>query len=139
MSEASTGRSGRIAAAAWWPSPQIVGILVVVALVRYERDQQVSRAARDIRVGDDSASVLAVLGVPQARCPTGALPHLRGALPPGTPQSVLERLRGGTASRWVWGDGGCDPGSGDTEVGFTGEGRVYWAIPAHGDGAATLP
>jgi homocysteine S-methyltransferase len=53
---------------------------------------------------------------------------------------ILVRLREYTAQRWVWGRGAsCTPAEGQTEIGFTRGGRVFWAVAEHGDGPATLP
>jgi hypothetical protein len=122
----------------------VLGILAMIGLSQLRRGDQVARAARDIRVGNDSARVLAALGAPAIRCPAGDLAHLRNALPPGTPRITADEIMGGlrehTASRWVWGKrAGCLPRSGDTEVGFTRGGVVYWAVAEHGAGPATLP
>jgi hypothetical protein len=122
----------------------ILGVVGVIGLSMLRRDRQTARAARAVRVGDDSASVLAALGTPAMRCATGGLGHLRGALPPGTPRptadETLERLRRNTAARWVWGKrASCSPRAGHTEVGFTRGGLVYWAVAEYGDGPATLP
>jgi hypothetical protein len=121
-----------------------LGLVVVVGLNLLRRDRQVVHAADRVRVGDDSASVLAALGAPRVRCAPGRLEHMRDALPPGTPRTtgdeILGRLRQNTAQRWVWGRrASCVPASGQTEIGFTRGGLVYWAVAEHGDGPATLP
>jgi hypothetical protein len=121
-----------------------VGVLVVFGLYQMQGDKRTARAARAIRVGDDSSSVLAALGSPAMRCAAGGLGHLRDALPPGTPrltaEETLDRLRRGTHARWVWGDeAACTPRSGATEIGLSQEGRVLWAVAEHGGGPATLP
>jgi hypothetical protein len=121
-----------------------VGILVVVAAILFRQSQETARAARSVRVGDDSASVLTALGAPAARCGVGRLAHLAAAMPPGTPRPTTEEtlatLRQGTVSRWVWGRGaGCTPRDGQTEIGFTRDGRVFWAVAELGGDPATLP
>ena len=102
-----------------------------------------ARAARVVRVGDDSSSVLAGLGAPALRCSPGSLAHLRESLPAGTPRVVadetIDRLRRETATRWLWGnEPACTPRPGHTEVGLDRAGRVLWAVPEHGDSPATL-
>jgi hypothetical protein len=121
-----------------------LGILVVIGLNWKRQERETARAARALRVGDDSTSVLAALGAPVVRCQPGGLDHLRNAMPPGTPrptaEETLQQLRRGTSARWVWGKRAtCAPRAGHTEVGFTRDGRMLWAVAEHGAGPATLP
>jgi hypothetical protein len=122
----------------------VLGIAGVIGLMMLRQDREVIQAAHEVRVGHDSARVLAALGAPTVRCAPGDLGHLRAALPPSTPRptadEILQRLRAHTAERWVWGRGAsCTPADGQTEIGFTRGGLVYWAVAEHGDGPATLP
>jgi len=121
-----------------------VGLLVVLGVALFRQSQETAEAARSVRVGDDSASVLAALGAPAARCAVGRLAHLAVAMPPGTPRPTMEEtlatLRQETVSRWVWGRrASCTPRDGQTEIGFNRDGRVFWAVAKLGGDPATLP
>ena len=118
-----------------------VGVLILLAyLLMGDRGRE--RSARSIRLGDDAASVATRMGGEGAKCPVGDLAHLQNAFPPNTPRPTAEEeiagLRGRTATRWVYGKGGCTPRSGDTEVGFATGGRVVWVVHTHGTTPITM-
>jgi hypothetical protein len=111
-----------------------VGMLVL-AVVLLTGPRQRERAAASLVVGDDSASVVRIMGAPPHRCPASNLAHLRtqfpGTLPRPTLDEELARLRQGTAQRWLYPEGaGCVPGNGATEIGLDRESRVLWVVPA---------
>jgi hypothetical protein len=111
-----------------------VGALLL-AMVLLTGSYRRERAARQVVVGDDSASVVSLLGAPPHRCSASNLEHLRGEFPAELPRTTvdeeLSRLRRGTVVRWLYPEGeGCIPGKGATEVGLDGSGRVLWISPA---------
>jgi hypothetical protein len=117
------------------------GVLILLGYLMLG-DRKRERSARSIRLGDDAASVATRMGGEGAKCPVGDLAHLQNAFPPNTPRPTAEEeiagLRGRTATRWVYGDDGCTPESGDTEVGFTSAGRVVWVVRTHGTTPITM-
>ena len=117
----------------------LLGLLAVAAIL-LSADRRRERAASRLAVGDDSTAVARTMGGSPVRCPTGTLAHLYESFPGGTPrptrEAALERLRLGTAARWIYPDdgegAGCTARSGDTEVGLGRDGRVLWVVPVTG-------
>lgn len=109
--------------------------MLVLAAVLFTGGWKRERAAAQVVLGEDSASVVRVMGDPPHRCPPSNLAHLRDQFPGGTPRTTIDeetaRLRRGTAGRWLYPEGeGCVPGKGATEIGLDHEGRVLWVVPA---------
>jgi hypothetical protein len=110
-----------------------IGLLVVAGVLLFGGSRREGRAA-DLAVGDDSASVVRLMGAPPHRCEASNLAHLADQFAPGTPRPTIDeeltRLRRGTAARWVYPRGqGCVPDDGATEIGLDRQGRVLWVVP----------
>jgi hypothetical protein len=125
-----------------------IGLLVLAAVLLLSGGRKRERSAMQVNVGEDSASVIRLLGAPPHRCQPSNLAHLATQFPAGTPRPTIEeetdRLRRGTAARWLYPRGeGCVPGDGATEIGLDGAGNVLWIVPARDkrpleyEGAAT--
>ncbi len=114
-----------------------IGLLVLGVVLVFSGGRSRERQAAKLVVGDDSASVIRLLGAPPHRCEASNLAHLANQFPAQTPRPTIEdetaRLRRGTAARWVYPRGeGCIPDDGATEVGLDGDGNVLWVVPARG-------
>ena len=112
-----------------------VGLVVLAAVWMLSSGRQRERRAMNVEVGEDSSSVIRLLGAPPHRCQPSNLAHLMSQFPAGTPRPTIEeeteRLRRATAARWIYPDGeGCIPDSGATELGLDRSGRVLWIVPA---------
>jgi hypothetical protein len=112
-----------------------IGLLVLAGVMLFSRGRQREQTAIKVEVGEDSAAVIRLLGAPPHRCPPSNLAHLGTQFPAQTPRPTvdeeLERLRRGTAGRWIYPRGeGCVPGDGATEVGLDRAGNVLWIVPA---------
>ena len=113
----------------------VIGLLVVAGSLLFGRSRQTSKAT-DLVVGDDSATVVRLMGAPPHRCEASNLAHLTDQFPAGTPRPTIDeelvRLRRGTVARWVYPRGqGCVPDDGATEIGLDQQGRVLWVVPTH--------
>jgi hypothetical protein len=114
----------------------ILGLgLVVVAVALLTGGRAREQAAARVMVGDDTATVVRLLGEPPHRCDASNLAHLRTQFPGGLPRITVDeelaRLRRATAQRWLYPDGeGCVPGKGATEIGLDAAGHVVWVVPA---------
>lgn len=111
----------------------LVGLLIVAASLLLGGRRREGRAAKLV-VGDDTTAVVGLLGQPPHRCPPSNLAHLETQFPAGTPRPTIDeelnRLRRGTAARWVYPRGqGCVPDDGAIEIGLDRQGRVLWVVP----------
>jgi hypothetical protein len=114
-----------------------IGLLVLAVVLLLSGGRRLERTALKVVVGDDSASVIRLLGAPPHRCQPSSLAHLGSQFPAGTPRPTIEeeteRLRRATAGRWVYPRGeGCIPDDGATEIGLDRAGNVLWIVPARG-------
>ncbi|HEX6912860.1 MAG TPA: hypothetical protein VF142_20800 [Longimicrobium sp.] len=114
-----------------------IGLLVLAGVLLLSGGRRREGQAAKLVVGDDSASVIRLLGAPPHRCEPSNLAHLADQFPAQTPRPTIEdemaRLRRGTAARWVYPRGeGCIPDDGATEIGLDQAGRVLWVVPARG-------
>jgi len=112
-----------------------IGLLVLAGVTLFSRGRQREQTAMKVEVGEDSTAVVRLLGAPPHRCEASNLAHLSTQFPAQTPRPTvdeeLDRLRRGTAGRWVYPRGeGCVPGDGATEVGLDRAGKVLWIVPA---------
>lgn len=112
-----------------------LGLVVLAAVLLFSGGRKRARTAMQVAVGEDTASVVRLLGAPPHRCEASNLAHLATQFPAGTPRPTVDeelvRLRRGTAGRWVYPRGeGCIPGDGATEIGLDTGGRVLWIVPA---------
>jgi hypothetical protein len=112
-----------------------IGLLVLAVVLLLSGGRRRERTALKVVVGDDSASVIRLLGAPPHRCQPSNLAHLGSQFPSGTPRPTIEeeteRLRRATVARWVYPRGeGCIPDDGATELGLDRAGRVLWIVPA---------
>jgi hypothetical protein len=110
-----------------------IGLLVVAGALLFGGSRREGRAAQ-LTVGDDSASVVQLMGAPPHRCEASNLTHLADQFAPGTPRPTIDeeiaQLRRGTVIRWVYPKGqGCVPDDGATEIGLDRQGRVLWVVP----------
>jgi hypothetical protein len=116
-----------------------LGVLIVAGVLLFG-DRGRERAAGSVRVGDDSTSVAARMKAQPEHCPGNDLGHLANTFPANTPRPTVEEtlgsLSGRTRTRWVYPKESrtnpCRPRSGETEVGFSADGRVLWVVPVHG-------
>ena len=112
-----------------------IGLLVLAGVMLFSRSRQRAQTAMTVEVGEDSSAVIRLLGAPPHRCEASNLAHLGSQFPAQTPRPTVEqeldRLRRGTAARWVYPRGeGCVPGDGATEIGLDRAGNVLWIVPA---------
>jgi hypothetical protein len=112
-----------------------IGLLVLAAVMLFSGGRKRERSAMKVEVGEDSVSVVRLLGAPPHRCEASNLAHLATQFPAQTPRPTvdeeLDRLRRGTAARWVYPRGeGCVPDDGATEIGLDRAGKVLWIVPA---------
>jgi hypothetical protein len=112
-----------------------IGLLVVAGALVFRGNGSGGKATQ-LAVGDDSASVVRLMGAPPHRCEASNLAHLADQFAPGTPRPTIDeelnRLRRGTAARWVYPRGqGCVPDDGAAEIGLDRQGRVLWVVPTH--------
>ena len=122
-----------------------LGVLVVAGVFLF-RDRGRERAAGSVRVGDDSTSVAARMKAQPEHCPGNDLGHLANTFPANTPRPTVEEtlgsLSGRTRTRWVYPSESrsnpCRPRRGETEVGFSADGRVLWVVPVHGTTPITM-
>ena len=110
-----------------------IGLLIVAGALLFGGSRREGRAAQ-LAVGDDSASIVRLLGAPPHRCQASNLAHLQEQFESGTPRPTIDeelnRLRRGTVGRWVYPRGeGCVPDDGATEIGLDQQGRVLWVVP----------
>jgi hypothetical protein len=112
-----------------------IGLLVLAGVLLMSGGRRRESQAATLVVGDDSASVIRLLGAPPHRCQPSSLAHLATQFPAQTPRPTIEdetaRLRRGTVARWVYPRGeGCVPDDGATEIGLDRAGNVLWVVPA---------
>ena len=113
----------------------VFGLLVLAAVLLFSGGRKRERSAMKVEVGEDSASVIRLLGAPPHRCEPSNLAHLGTQFPAQTPRPTvdeeLERLRRGTVARWIYPRGeGCVPDDGATEIGLDRAGKVLWIVPS---------
>ena len=112
-----------------------IGLLAVAAALLFSGGRRRESQAAKVVVGDDTAAVVRLLGQPPHRCDPSNLAHLGTQFPAQTPRPTIEqeteRLRRGTAARWIYPEGeGCVPDDGATEIGLDAAGRVLWIVPS---------
>jgi hypothetical protein len=110
-----------------------IGLLIVAGALLFGGSRREGRATQ-LAVGDDSASVIQLMGAPPHRCEASSLAHLADQFAAGTPRPTIDdeiaELRRGTVARWVYPRGqGCVPDDGATEIGLDRQGRVLWVVP----------
>jgi hypothetical protein len=112
-----------------------IGLLVLAGVLLMSGGRSRERTAMKVVAGEDSASVIRLLGEPPHRCEPSSLAHLANQFPAGVPRPTIEeeteRLRQRTVQRWLYPRGeGCVPGDGATEIGLDANGQVLWIVPA---------
>lgn len=112
-----------------------IGLVVLAVVLLMSGGRRLERQALQVVPGDDSTTVIRLLGPPPNRCEPSNLAHLVTQFPAQTPRPTIEdeteRLRRATAQRWLYPrDEGCVPGAGATEIGLDRAGRVLWIVPA---------
>jgi hypothetical protein len=112
-----------------------VGLLVLAVVLLMSGGRRLERTAMKVEVGEDTASVIGLMGAPPHRCEPSSLAHLATQFPAQTPRPTIEdeteRLRRETVQRWLYPEGeGCVPGAGAAEIGLDRAGRVLWIVPA---------